>query len=425
MNRKMIAQLDASSLMKTYEEDSVSLTGLSLFNVDFKLTDSNISILEFSAGIGGLYNIESSMTKDTVADFWHFVDAKLDIPVYFLASPNYYTSLGEEQQQAYRMVYGLDILEDEGLGEVVSFERCHELLDFIVPASDFDPFDFSTYSALVVNYQRYATNIELLQQAYPHILFLNGNCNANEIMKNKLLTHTFFDTNIVKYAPKYLLGNKTENMDKLLMRVDEKLPGDRYIIKPLGACCSMGVIATDRDHLKENLSIVMNPPLSYKQDISNTLLKRDPVKYWSFEKERSNFFLIEEFILGKRYQLDGSDYLGTLRGVFSIMSHPSKLELNLHNLFWQLAPEPFGDNNFSRSAVISNYYDSTFLLEQERYQTVSDLDKDIFVHDLPEIMKVIYPKMYLTPPEDIVYNLLFKSADKQHTNYGMFLRFNQ
>ncbi|MBY0353911.1 hypothetical protein K2W90_06120 [Candidatus Babeliales bacterium] len=328
----------ASILKRTYTVpiniNSPIKASIAYFCADIKYNKGKLKICELNPVPGvspSVYNVLVDGKKyDAYCPFWKAFWAytkQFDIPIWFVGPTCKTNALDFDSffEEGYTYHKSLDDLVQDPL----FIERSKKNIADISAISN--------YSGLIIYNPGIGTSfkqayeiVENVKQHYPNFLWLNDSAQWFTGDKD-LMARLFLNTETQEFKPQWKVYKKIYTPD-LATEIIEEFERDMYVIKPTDGTWSGGVTIVSKDDLDATLKLLFEPKQKHKRTGQKN------IDYW--QNNKSDSFIVEEFMQSQTLTINGNEYNPTLRLAFIISHERNSISFTLLGGGWKTPQIP-------------------------------------------------------------------------------------
>lgn len=159
-----------------------------------------------------------------------------------------------------------------------------------------------------------------------------------------------------------------------------------YVIKPISASRSNGVIIVRKENLDKKLKKILTIPRAISGEKLGNLSSLT-YDYWKFDQEDT--FLVEEFFPSKSVDVHGKPYDPTARMVFILTYDQGVVEVQFLKSFWKFAVKALDEQGSLIDKHVSRYRQDIANLSVQDI-TINDNDLSVMQEQLMKVMVPFY-----------------------------------
>lgn len=328
----------ASILKRTYAVstniNSASKASLAYFCADIKYNKGELKICELNPVPGvspSVYNVLVDGKKyNAYCPFWKAFwtyTKQFNIPVWLVGPTHKTNALDLESffAQGYAYYKSLDdLIQDPVFGK-----SSKKYLS--------NPSAINNYGGIIIYNPGIGTTFkqahcitENFKQNYPNFLWLNDISQWFTGDKD-LMSRVFLSPETQEFKPRWKIYKKIYTPD-LASEIIQEFGRDMYVIKPTDGTWSGGVTVVMKEDLDTTLKLIFEPTHKNKKTGQNN------IDYWLTNK--SDSFIIEEFVESQTITINDNDYNPTLRLAFLITHEKDTISVTLLGGGWKTPKIP-------------------------------------------------------------------------------------
>lgn len=179
--------------------------------------------------------------------------------------------------------------------------------------------------------------VEAFRQKNKNVIVLNAA--TAPFVNGKYTTEVLFqDLNLREFRPEGVLCQK-HYTPMLALAIQNSIPSEHYVIKPLNAFKGCGVIMVEKEQLDNVLKKILNPDKSlldtnFTVNHNGYTYTDKTLSHWA--KYKQPYFTVEKMCLSKVVEVNGKRYDPTMRVVFVLRYFNKKIKVDYLASYWKL-----------------------------------------------------------------------------------------
>lgn len=354
---------------------------------DLKFDGKNLKICEFGEachskfrGFDRLYGMGKVWEL-----FWVYL-SKFKLPIWYVGVAKSH-KFCEEIAYDTLVKCGGDIV-----GSFMQLENKRNFLNSVGRHFPKDPSRIADYKAIVC-VKTYGGAVKKFMDRHPNVLVLDiaTSYYVNSKLRSTLL---FNDDELLKYRPKFWLLKRFMGVDfsdlyvsNIVNQINATDANGYSVIKPVCGTMGRGIFMTANKDLPKVLSSILRMKSG---KIKKSRNEDTQLSFW--DKNKSKYCLVEEFVKSKTIEVEGNKYDPTMRVFFALCFDRGIPEINVLGAYWKLPPIALNEKgkfvDKHKSHIIKQKH-SSWPVDHE------DLEK------VTEIMQQFMPRVYA--------NMIFKT----------------
>ena len=315
---------------------------ISFLIADIKYSDGHLKICEFGQGNESRFEGHDFMYgKGTIwSNFWKYIKP-FNLPIWYVGPTLYEHAKGHDYSDTQEVAYqeflatkgrhSKDIahLEEDDLFRQLRSHYCTPTPELAMAQGLF----------IYRHHDAASPSIQALRKLNKRLLIMDSA--TAPFVNNKHFTNILFnDPELAIFKPKFLLCKKKYHRDLALI-IKKALPCQRYVIKPLEEFKGRGVMIIDEKDLDTTL---------YKILYTNGVLRKGEKAHSKYEssghwkRDRSPYFLVEEYCPSKTVIIDNKSYDPTMRVAFVLTYNNDEIKVHYLGAYWKIPLFSLEDN---------------------------------------------------------------------------------
>lgn len=225
-------------------------------------------------------------------------------------------------------------------------------------------------------------DVARFKKSYPDFLVINERGRESFFYKYAM-DNAFKDFELESFRPWSGCYNKIYD-SKLAAKIIKDHDAEAYVIKPISASRSNGVILTCKENLDKKLKKILTTPRAAPGETLGELSSLT-YDYWKFDNEKS--FFIEEFVPSKNIEVNGRPYDPTARMVFVLTYDQGVVGVQFLKSFWKFSVKALDEQGSLIDKHVSRYHQGIANLIPE---DIAINDKDLSLMQ-EQMMQAIVP----------------------------------
>jgi hypothetical protein len=377
---------------------------ISFLYADIKYDGKKLKILEFGESKNAGFSVYDIVFKSGLVweKFWIFLST-FNLSVWYVGQ-NPIGQVGSHDGISLDKKLGWDTFLAVGgkLQEsLASLELSTDFLEADKKKKVFNECDLSTYSGIVVfkyrdnRDQERLRELEAFKQSHPNFLVLDDASRPYTANKG-LLGTLFVGSGLEKFRPQSAVCSK-EYLPSLTGKIMDDFKCDYFIVKPVNARSSKGVLMVPRNKLRFIIERVLNKQKTRLAVLNNKFDDVSAIDYW--DDDENSEFIIEEYCPSKSITAIEKKYDPTMRVVFVLFYDKGKLDMNILESWWTIPPYSLSSKGSSLNqkhitatqSLYSPYYDKKLVPQLSKWVRLDHDDSS----NVETILNNLLPKLYL------------------------------
>lgn len=315
---------------------------LSFLIADIKYTDGQVKICEFGEGNESRFEGHDFMYgKGTIwSNFWKYIKP-FQLPIWYVGPKLYEQARGHDYSDTQEICYqeflaakGRHCVDIAHLEQDSLFRQLHNHYHR-------STHDLSMAQGLFIfrHHDSSSVNFQAIRKLNKSLLIMDSA--TAPFVNNKYFTNILFnDPELAIFKPKFLLCKKKYDKDLALL-IKKALPCQRYVIKPLEEFKGRGIMIIDEKDLDTTLyKILYMNGVARKGEKAHS--KYESSGHW--KRDRSPYFLVEEYCPSKTVIIDNKSYDPTMRVAFVLTYNNDEIKVHYLGAYWKIPLFSLEDN---------------------------------------------------------------------------------